>query len=67
MVRLVVAVGVGVFSEDVLQVPLPMHLEQLIKGIPVAQITRLPDSFVWPHNNGICLVKSALKYLYQQA
>jgi len=52
---------------DVLQVPLPVHLEQLIKGIPVVQITRLSNSFVWPYNNGICLVKSTLKYLYQQA
>ena len=46
--------------------PLPPQLEQLIQGIPVAQITRLLDSFLWPHNNGICLIKSASKFLYHK-
>ena len=50
---------------DCLQVPLPKQIEQLIRGIYVAQFTRISDSFVWPHNNGICSVNSALKYLYQ--
>ena len=50
---------------DVLQVPLPMQLEQLIKGIHVVPLTRILDSFVWPHNNGICSVRSVSKYLYQ--
>ena len=49
-----------------LHVPLPTQLEHLTRGILVAQITRLPDSFVWPHNNGICSVSSASKFLYQQ-
>ena len=37
-----------------LHVPFPTQLEHLIRGIPMAQITKLSDSFVWPHNNGIC-------------
>ena len=45
----------------------PTQLEQLIQGIPVAQLTRLFDSFVWPQNNGVCSVHSTLKFLYQQA
>lgn len=49
---------------DFLQVPLPTQLEQRIKGIPVVQLIRIPDSFVWPHNNGICSISSASKYLY---
>ena len=46
--------------------PLPPHLEQLIQGIPVAQISRLSDYFLWPHNNGICSIKSASKFLYHK-
>ena len=46
--------------------PLPPHLEQLIQGIPVAQISHLSDSFIWPHNNGICLIKSTSKFLYHK-
>ena len=49
-----------------LHVPLPLQLEQLIRGIPVAWVARLSDTFVWPHNNGTCLVSSASKFLYQQ-
>ena len=52
---------------DFLQVLFPVQLKQLIKGIPVVQLTRIFDSFVWPHNNGICSVRLASKYLYQQA
>lgn len=54
------------YLEVDLHFPLP-QLEQLIRGIPVVQLTRLSDSFVWPHNNGVCLVSSASKFLYQQA
>lgn len=46
-----------------LQIPLPMQFKQLIKGILVAQLTKLSDSFIWAQNNGVCLVK----FLYQQA
>ena len=46
--------------------PLPPQHKQLIQGILVAQITRLLDSFLWPHNNGICSVKSASKFLYHK-
>ena len=46
--------------------PLPPQLEQLIQGIPVAQITHLSDSFLWPHNNGICSIKSASQFLYHK-
>ena len=52
---------------DFLQVSLLVQLKQLIKGILVVQFTRILDSFVWPHNNDICSVRPALKYLYQQA
>ena len=50
-----------------LQFPLSKQLEQHIQGIPVVQLTRLSDSFVWPQNNGFCTVKSASNLLYQQA
>ena len=50
-----------------LQFPISKQLEQHIQGIPVVQLTRLSDSFVWPQNNGFCSVKSALNLLYQQA
>ena len=46
-----------------LQIPLPMQFKQLIKGILVAQLTKLSDSFIWAQNNGVCLVK----FLHQQA
>ena len=45
------------WSFESLTFPIPHHLEQLIQGIPMAQISRLPDSFLWPHNNGICSIK----------
>ena len=31
---------------DCLQVPLPKCIEQLIQGIPVTQVTSIPDAFV---------------------
>ena len=49
-----------------LHIPLPPQIEQLIKGIPVAYITRLSDTFIWPNNNGTCSVSSASKFLYHQ-
>lgn len=49
-----------------LHVPLLTQLAQFIRGILVARITELPDSFVWPHNNDIFSVSSASKFLYQQ-
>ena len=33
-----------------LQFPIPTHIEQLIQGIPIAQLTRLSDTFVCPKN-----------------
>ena len=38
--------NIHAWTLDILQVPLPMQLEQLIKGIPMVQLTRIPDSFV---------------------
>lgn len=52
---------------EYLQFSLPMQLEQLIKGIPMAQLTRLSNSLVWAQNNGVCLVSFGSKFLYQQA
>lgn len=51
---------------DSLHVPLPPQLKQLIKGIPMAHIARLSNTFIWPHNNGTCSVSSASKFLYHQ-
>lgn len=51
---------------DSLHVPLPPQLEKLIKGIPVAYIARLSNTFIWPHNNGTCSVSLASKFLYHQ-
>ena len=31
-----------------LQFPVPTHIEQLIQGLPIAQLTKLSDTFVWP-------------------
>ena len=50
-----------------LQFSLLTQLEQLIKGILMAQLTRLFDSFISAQNNGVCLISFALKFLYQQA
>ena len=43
--------------------PLPTHLEQLINSLSVAQLTVMLDTYVWSHNKGICLPKSASKFL----
>ena len=43
------------------------QFEQLIQGMSLVQLTRFSDSFVWPQNNRVCSVKSASKFLYQQA
>ena len=32
----------------------------------MAQISQLLDSFLWPHNNGICSIQSASKFLYHK-
>ena len=32
----------------------------------MTQFAQLADTFLWPHNNGTCLVKSASKFLFQQ-
>ena len=50
-----------------LQFPIPTHIEQLIQGLPIAQLTKLSDTFVWPQNNNVCSVRPASKFLYQQA
>ena len=49
-----------------LQIPLPRYLEQLIKSIPVAQLSSLSNSFIWSYNKAICLASSASKLLYHQ-
>ena len=46
-----------------LQFSLLTQLEQLIKGIPMAQLTRLFDSFISAQNNGVCLISFASKFL----
>ena len=51
---------------DSLQIPLPPQLEKLIKGILMAHIARLSDTFIWPYNNGTCSVSSMSKFLYHQ-
>lgn len=49
-----------------LKIPLPPYLEQLIKGIPMAQLSSLSNSFVWSYNKGICSASPASKFLYHQ-
>ncbi|KAL0009804.1 hypothetical protein SO802_004912 [Lithocarpus litseifolius] len=49
-----------------LHVPLPPQIEKLIHGILVARIARLSNTFVWPHNNGMCSVSWASHFIYQQ-
>ena len=43
--------------------PLPTHLEQLINSLSIAQLTVMSDTYVWSYNKGICLAKSASKFL----
>ena len=54
------------WSFESLNISLPPQLQNLIQGIPMAQFAQLTDTFLWPHNNGTCLVKSASKFLFQQ-
>ena len=54
------------WSFDSLNLPIPHHLQNIIRGIPVARFTRLEDVLLWPHNKGTCSAKSASKFLYQQ-
>ena len=54
------------WSINSLHLPIPHHLQSLIRGILVARFTRLEDAFLWPHNKGTCSIKSAFMFLYQQ-
>ena len=54
------------WSFEALNIPLPAQLQNLIQGIPVPQYAQLTDTFLWPHNNGTCSVKSASKFLFHQ-
>ena len=49
-----------------LNLPLSPHLQNLIQGIPVARLARLPDSYLWPYNKGTCSMKSGSHFLYNQ-
>ena len=42
----------------------PLQLQDLLQGILVARFARLTDSFLWPHNKGMCFAKSASKFLF---
>ena len=54
------------WSFNSLNLPLSPQLQNLIQGILVAHVARLTDTFLWPHNNGTCSVKSTSKFLFQQ-
>ena len=54
------------WSFESLNISLPPQLQNLIQGIPVAQFAQLVDTFLWPHNNSICSIKSASKFLFHQ-
>ena len=54
------------WSFNSLNLPIPHHLQSLIRGIPIARFTRLEDAFLWPYNKATCSIKSASKFLYQQ-
>ena len=49
-----------------LNLPLSPHLQNLIQGIHVARFARLTDTFLWPHNKGMCSMKFASKFLFHQ-
>ena len=49
-----------------LNLPFSPHLQNLIQGIPVACLARLPDSYLWPYNKGTCSMKSGSHFLYNQ-
>ena len=49
-----------------LNLPFSPHLQNLIQGIPVARFARLPDTYLWPYNKGMCSMKSASHFLYHQ-
>ena len=44
----------------------PPQLQNLIQDILVLHFARISDTFMWPYNNGTCLVKSASKFLFHQ-
>ena len=52
---------------DLLNFPLSPHLQNLIQGIPIAHTTHFPDAYLWPYNKGMCSVKSASHFLYDQS
>ena len=52
------------WSFDSLNLPLSLHLQNLIQSIPVAWFAQLMDTFLWPHNKGMCSVKSTSKFLF---
>ena len=54
------------WSLESLNHPLPPQIHSLIQGIPVPRFAQLSDAYLWPHNKGTCLVKSATMFLYQQ-
>ena len=46
--------------------PSPPKIQELIQGILVTRVATLEDSFLWPHNKGVCSVKSATTFLFQR-
>ena len=38
----------------------------LIQGILVTRVATLEDSLLWPHNKGVCSIKSAITSLFQR-
>ena len=44
----------------------PPQLQNLIQDILVLHFARISDTFMWPYNDGTCLVKSASKFLFHQ-
>ena len=49
-----------------LNFPLSPQLQNLIQDILVLHFARISDAFMWPYNDGTCLVKSASKFLFHQ-
>ena len=57
------------WSFDPINLPLPPSppkIQELIQGILVTRVATLEDSFLWPHNKGVCSVKSATTFLFQR-
>ena len=49
-----------------ISLPPPPQIQELIQGILVTRVVTLKDSFLWPHNKGVCSVKSATTFLFQR-